>query len=125
MKCKICGRTNHATADHKSKEELQQQFKHHKSSSKYHKKVSSEMKMRNTMMAQMMEQAFTAGANSVKKANKKRKAKETTNSFMASLQEKMEETCIEANKPSDESSVESGEICSDDTASKCSSNSEK
>ena len=124
MKCKICGRTNHTTADHKSKEELQQQFKRHKSSSKYHKKESSETKMRNAMMAQMMEQAFAAGANSVKKANKKRKAKETTDSFMASLQEKMEETRIE-NEPSDESSVESGEVSSDDSATACSSNSEK
>ena len=93
-KCRICGRTNHTTEQHKSKEELQQQFKHHKSSNKYHKKESSETKMWNTIMAQVMEQMFTAGANSVKKSKKKHKAKEATNSFMASLQEKMKKPAL-------------------------------
>ena len=45
-------------------------------------------------MAQVMEQMFTAGANSVKKSKKKHKAKEATNSFMASLQEKMKKPAL-------------------------------
>ena len=76
------------------------------------------------MMAQLMEQMFTAGANSVKKPTKKRKAKEATDSFMASLQEKMEEARLEENESSDESSIESGEVSSVD-GSESSSNSEK